>query len=26
LLRDIFIETAKNQGELILDAQPRYSK
>lgn len=26
LLRDIFIETAKNQGELILDAQPRYIK
>ena len=26
LLRDIFIETAKNQGVLILDAQPRYSK
>lgn len=26
LLRDIFIETAKNQGVLVLDAQPRYSK
>ena len=26
LLRDIFIETAKNQGELMLDAQPRYIK
>jgi 2',3'-cyclic-nucleotide 2'-phosphodiesterase (5'-nucleotidase family) len=26
LLRDIFIETAKKQGELVLDAQPRYIK
>lgn len=26
LLRDIFIETAKNQGVLVLDAQPRYYK